>query len=131
MSGRVVHFELPFDDEARAKAFYGDLFGWQMQDVPDMAYTLVTTGPSGDRGATEPGFVNGGMGQRGAPLGQPVVVIDVDDIDRTLAQVQERGGSVVREKMSVGPMGWNAYFADPEGTVVGLWQTAPLPADQS
>ncbi|KRE56904.1 VOC family protein [Phycicoccus sp. Soil748] len=131
MSGRVVHFELPFDDEARAKAFYGDLFGWQMQDVPGMAYTLVTTGPSGDRGATEPGFVNGGMGQRGAPLGQPVVVIDVDDIDRTLAQVQERGGSVVREKMSVGPMGWNAYFADPEGTVVGLWQTAPLPADQS
>ena len=131
MSGRVVHFELPFDDEARAKAFYGDLFGWQMQDVPGMAYTLVTTGPSGDRGATEAGFVNGGMGQRGAPLGQPVVVIDVDDIDRTLAQVQERGGSVVREKMSVGPMGWNAYFADPEGTVVGLWQTAPLPADHS
>ena len=78
MSGRVVHFELPFDDEGRAKAFYGDLFGWQMQDVPGMAYTLVTTGPTSEQGATEPGFVNGGMGQRGAPLERPVVVIDVE-----------------------------------------------------
>ena len=131
MSGRVVHFELPFDDEGRAKAFYGDLFGWQMQDVPGMAYTLVTTGPTSEQGATEPGYVNGGMGQRGAPLERPVVVIDVDDIDRTLAAVQEHGGSVVREKMSVGPMGWNAYFADPEGTVVGLWQTAHPSAEQA
>ena len=130
MNGRVVHFEIPYDDGARAGAFYRDLFGWQLQDVPGMDYTLVTTGPTGERGASEPGFVNGGMGQRGAPLEHPVVVIDVEDIDRALAQVQEHGGSVVREKMSVGPMGWNAYFADPEGTVVGLWQTAYPRAEQ-
>jgi predicted enzyme related to lactoylglutathione lyase len=24
----------------------------------------------------------------------------------------------------VGPMGWNAYFRDTEGNVVGLWQSA-------
>jgi predicted enzyme related to lactoylglutathione lyase len=124
MSGRVVHFEIPFDDGARARSFYSELFGWQLQDVPGMDYTLVTTGPTGEQGATEPGFINGGMGERGTQLGHPVVVIDVADIDKTLAQVTERGGSVVRGRMTVGDMGFTAYFTDSEGNVIGLWQNA-------
>lgn len=124
MSGRVVHFEIPFDDGARARSFYSELFGWQLQDVPGMDYTLVTTGPTGEQGATEPGFINGGMGERGTPLGHPVVVIDVADIDATLAQVSERGGSVVRSRIPVGDMGFTAYFTDSEGNVIGLWQNA-------
>jgi predicted enzyme related to lactoylglutathione lyase len=32
MSGRVVHFEIPFDDGDRARAFYREAFGWQLQD---------------------------------------------------------------------------------------------------
>jgi predicted enzyme related to lactoylglutathione lyase len=31
MSGRVVHFEVPFDDGDRARAFYQNAFGW---DIP-------------------------------------------------------------------------------------------------
>jgi hypothetical protein len=27
MTGRVVHFEVPYDDADRARAFYSDLFG--------------------------------------------------------------------------------------------------------
>ena len=46
MSGRVVHFEIPFDDGARARSFYAEAFGWQAMELPDMGYTLVTTGPS-------------------------------------------------------------------------------------
>ena len=33
----VVHFEIPVDDAERAKAFYGTVFDWQMQDVPGHA----------------------------------------------------------------------------------------------
>jgi predicted enzyme related to lactoylglutathione lyase len=29
---RVVHFEIPAEDVARAKGFYGSVFGWEMQD---------------------------------------------------------------------------------------------------
>ena len=50
MTGRIVHFEIPFDDGDRAKAFYGDVFGWQAQDMPEMQYTMVMTGPVGDNG---------------------------------------------------------------------------------
>src|SRR5262245_52648808 len=63
MSGRVVHFEIPYDDGDRARAFYQAAFGWQLMSLPDMGYTLAMTGPSGDQGPTEPGFINGGMMQ--------------------------------------------------------------------
>jgi predicted enzyme related to lactoylglutathione lyase len=125
MSGKVVHFELPADDQNRAKTFYAEAFGWDLADVPGMAYTMVTTTPSGDRGPTEPGAINGGMAGRGGPITAPVITIDVDDIDTALATVERLGGKTVQGRMPVGEMGFTGYFSDTEGNVVGLWQTAP------
>ena len=126
MSGRVVHFEIPFDDGDRARSFYKDVFDWQVVQMPEMGgYTLVMTGPSGDAGPTESGFINGGMLSReqGAISG-PVVVIDVPSIDESLVKIGTLGGSTVVGKTPVGDMGFAAYFTDPEGNVVGLWETA-------
>src|SRR4051794_29554373 len=64
MNGRVVHFEIPYDDGDRARGFYREAFGWQLQSMPGMGYTLVSSGPSDDTGPTEPGFINGGMMSR-------------------------------------------------------------------
>ena len=50
MAGKVVHFEVPYDDVDRATSFYKDIFGWQIQSVPELSYHLVSTGPSGDQG---------------------------------------------------------------------------------
>ena len=126
MAGRVVHFEIPFDDGDRARGFYKEIFDWQLQTMPEMGgYTLVTSGPSGDQGPTEPGFINGGMltRQESATPG-PVIVVDVDDIDATLAKIGGLGGSTVTPKVPVGDMGFAAYFKDLEGNVIGLWETA-------
>jgi predicted enzyme related to lactoylglutathione lyase len=125
MSGRVVHFEIPFDDGDRARNFYAEAFGWQVQPMPEMDYTMVTSGPSGDTGPTESGFINGGMLDRGnAPTSAPTLAIDVDSIDDTLQKVEKLGGSTVVAKIPVGDMGFTAYFKDPEGNVIGLWETA-------
>jgi predicted enzyme related to lactoylglutathione lyase len=125
MSGRVVHFEIPYDDGDRARSFYREAFGWQLQGMPGMDYTLVVSGPSGDEGPTEPGFINGGLMPRdGSPSAAPVLVVDVDSIDDTLALVGRLGGKTLRGKEPVGDMGSAAYLADPEGNVVGLWETA-------
>lgn len=125
MSARVVHFEVPFDDADRARGFYRDVFGWQIQHMPDMGYNMVSTGPANDMGMpAEPGFIGGGMLPRQQPVTTPVVTLMVDDIDATLEQVGEHGGQTVREKMAVGDMGFAAYFRDSEGNVMGLWQTA-------
>ena len=125
MSGRVVHFEIPFDDGDRARGFYKELFGWQAVEMPEMSYTLVMSGPSDDSGPTESGFINGGMlARQQAATDRPVLVIDVSSIDETLARIGERGGSTVVGKTPVGDMGFAAYFTDPEGNVMGLWETA-------
>jgi uncharacterized protein len=124
MSGRVVHFEIPYDDGDRARAFYGKAFGWQLMSLPEMGYTLITSGPSGDQGPTEPGFINGGMMQRQEPWTAPNIVIDVENLEDALRAVNEAGGSTVAERQAVGEMGFAAYFKDPEGNVIGLWETA-------
>jgi len=124
MHGRVVHFEVPFDDRERAGRFYAEVFGWQTMHLPDMDYTLVTTGPTDQgSGPTEPGFVNGGMLQRQGSFSGPVITIEVDDIDAALTKVEQYGGTVVEGRMAVGDMGFAAYFTDPEGNLTGLWQT--------
>ena len=125
MTGRIVHFEIPFDDGDRAKAFYGDVFGWQAQDMPEMQYTMVTTGPVGDNGMpSEPGYINGGMFERQEALNVPVLTIEVDSIDDALPSVESNGGKIVEAKQPVGDMGFTAYINDSEGNLIGLWQNA-------
>jgi hypothetical protein len=124
MSGPVVHFELPADDVERAHGFYREAFKWDINAIPGMGYALVTTTPSGDRGPTEPGAINGGMLARQEPVTAPVITIRVEDIEAALATVERLGGRTVRAGMAVGDMGIAAYFADTEGNVVGLWQDA-------
>jgi len=123
MSDRVVHFEVPFDDGDRARSFYKEVFGWEVMEMPEMDYTMVMSGPSGDSGPTEPGYINGGMASRNnLPSTAPVITLGVDDIDATLSKVEETGGSRVGEKLPVGDMGFAAYFKDSEGNILGLWQ---------
>ena len=125
MSGRVVHFEIPFDDGERAQDFYREAFGWQLQSIPGMGYTMVNSGPSGDNGPTEPGFINGGMMSReDSPSASPILVVDVASIDDALNLIGELGGKTLRGKEPVGDMGFAAYVNDPEGNVIGLWETA-------
>lgn len=124
MSGRVVHFEIPYDDADRARAFYRDIFGWQITEMPEMDYNMVQTGPTNEQGfPTDVGYVGGGMLKRAAPAERPVVTIDVDDIDATLQKVESQGGSTVQGKQQVGEMGWAAYFKDAEANVLGLWES--------
>lgn len=127
MSGKVVHFEIPFDDGDRARKFYGGTFGWQLAPAPGMGYTMAMTGPSDpEQGPTELGFINGGMFERSAefPGKAPNIVIDVPSVDEALRKVEAAGGKTVTEKMPVGDMGFTGYFTDTEGNLMGLWETA-------
>jgi predicted enzyme related to lactoylglutathione lyase len=121
-----VHFEIPFDDGDRARGFYRDAFGWNVQHIPDMDYTMVTSGPTTEQGMpSEPGFINGGMlGRHLASSAGPVITVDVDSIDAALERIEKLGGATVLGKQPVGTMGFAAYFKDPEGNVMGLWESA-------
>jgi predicted enzyme related to lactoylglutathione lyase len=119
-----VHFEIPYDDGERARVFYNEVFGWEMTELPEMSYTLVTSGPSGAEGPDEPGFINGGMMPRREPFTSPNLVLDVESIEVALQAVNDAGGTIVSEREQVGEMGFAAYFKDTEGNLVGLWESA-------
>jgi predicted enzyme related to lactoylglutathione lyase len=123
MSGKVVHFEIPFDDGDRARKFYADAFGWTSNEIPELHYSIVQTGPAGDDGfPADRGYIGGGMLKRESPTDRPVITIDVEDIDEALAKIESLGGMAVLGRQSVGEMGWAAYFRDVEGNLMGLWQ---------
>jgi uncharacterized protein len=125
---KVVHFEIPVDDLARAKAFYGPIFGWGLDDTDmggGMNYTIVRTVAVDDQQMpTERGAINGGMMQRSADTPTPVITIGVESITDALKQIDAAGGSVVQPETEIPNMGSFAYFKDTEGNVVGLWQNA-------
>lgn len=125
MAGRVVHFEVPFDDADRARAFYTEVFGWSIQPMPELEYNFVQTGPTDAESGmpSEPGYIGGGMFQREADIRVPVLTIDVEDITEALAAIAAHGGAAVGEPQPVGDMGLAAYFTDSEGNLMGLWQS--------
>ncbi len=123
--GKVVHFEIPADNLARAKKFYSTVFGWTLNEFPEMEYTIVRTVESDENGMPkELGAINGGMLQRQDPVKAPIITISVDNMDQAAATIEKNGGKIIRPKMPVGDMGFAAYFKDTEGNVVGLWQNA-------
>jgi predicted enzyme related to lactoylglutathione lyase len=126
---KVVHFEIPMDEAARAKAFYGSVFGWQLDDV-DMGggamYTTVITTPVDEqtRMPTQPGGINGGMMTRSPEIPGPVLTIEVASIDDALAAIEANGGGTIQARTPIPGMGAFAYFSDSEGNVLGLWESA-------
>ena len=127
--GGVVHFEIPADDQERARKFYQEALGWRIEPVPGMDYNMVITTPM-DEATGQPttaGAINGGMMARDGEVRNPVITVDVSDIDATLKSVEQLGGSVVMPKNEIPQMGYFAYFKDSEGNIMGLWEN--LPAD--
>ena len=121
--GKVVHFEIPADDVDRAKEFYRSIFGWQLQDMPEMNYTIVqTTAVDEQQMPTEPGAINGGLMKRSADTPAPVLTVDVESIDDSLKHIEAAGGSTVKPRTEIPGMGAFAYFKDPEGNTLGLWE---------
>lgn len=118
----VVHFEVPADDLERAQKFYLDVFGWPM--TMDMGDTkLIATTEVGENGMPKnPGAINGDLFKRDGELKNPVLMIDVPNIDEHLKKISEAGGKVIVEKTEVENMGWCAYFKDTEGNVMGIWE---------
>lgn len=122
---KVVHFEIPVDDMNRAKKFYQEIFGWDMVPVPGMAdYIIVrTVGVDAQNMPTESGAINGGLTKRTTSGEGSVVVIDVPSLDVYLQKITRVGGKVVQPKQDVMGMGLYARVTDPEGNVIGIWET--------
>ena len=108
-----VHIEISAIDLAATGKFYTDLFGWDVQHMPEMNYTTFETG-SGVGGGFNP--VNENM-----PAGITTVYVETEDIDATLAKAEKLGGKTVVPKTEIPGMGWFALFSDLTGNKIGLF----------
>jgi uncharacterized protein len=116
MANPFVHVELNTSDIAKAKSFYGALFGWTLQDVPmgGHSYTMINVGQG----------TGGGMQHhpvKGAPSAW-LAYVNVDDIKTATEKARQLGAQVMREPMEVMGAGWLSIIVDPTGATLGLWQ---------
>jgi predicted enzyme related to lactoylglutathione lyase len=120
MAGAIVHIEIPADDTAQGREFWGSLFGWEFQSVPGPGEYHMTR-ISDQTGAAVTNMEPGKRGMR--------PYFDVDEINAGAARVKELGGEA-NEPMPVPNMGWFVTCVDPHGNEFGLWQndaSAPAP----
>jgi len=110
MAYPVVHFEVTGKDLGTLQSFYTGLFGWEVDEHPEMNYTIVKKEGEG---------IGGGIGQD--PEGRTSVTFYVacDDIQATLDRAAELGATVIMPVTEL-PMVTLAMFADPEGNAIGL-----------
>ena len=121
---KVVHFEVPFDDKARAMKFYSSAFGWKLTDMAAMSYVMAeTTRVNEQQMPVEPGAINGGLFQRPKEAPNPTIYVGVDSIDAALKKVEAAGGKIVTPNTPIPGMGAYARVSDTEGNVIGLFQT--------
>src|SRR5947207_4545786 len=117
MPGQIVHFEIPADDTARGREFWGSLFGWQFEAFPGPSeYHMTRIGDSAGAAIT-----NMQPGKQGARA-----YFDVDDINTGAARVKELGGEA-DEPMPVPSMGWFVTCKDTQGNESASGRTTPPP----
>lgn len=119
MANPFVHVELNTTDAGKAKAFYGKLFDWKMEDMdmgPAGTYTMINPGEG----------TGGGLWKNPMPGGSAwLAYAIVDDVKAATAKAKSLGASVMKDTTEVPGMGWYSIITDPTGAHLGLWQTAP------
>jgi predicted enzyme related to lactoylglutathione lyase len=122
---KVVHFEIPFDNKQRAMNFYSQIFGWRLQDIPEMKYVIANTVDVDDKQMPkESGAINGGMMERPKEAPHPAIYVGVKSVDAAIQKVKAAGGSVVTPRTPIPGMGAYARITDTEGNIIGLFESA-------
>ena len=114
----MVHFEIIGKDGEALKAYYSELFGWEIDSNNPMKYGIVAREAN-----TNADGVGIGGGISTAPEGYDGHVtfyVEVPDVEATLAQAESLGGTrmmgpdEVMEGLVIG------LFTDPEGRTIGV-----------
>ena len=126
MPNRVVHFEIEAADRERAKKFYAQAFGWDLQQMgEDMgSYVVVITGDP-----KEPGGINGGIFGTAPGAGKELnaysCVIGVDNLRQAMDKVKSAGGQLFGEPMDIPAVGTFIRCKDTEGNIFSMLQPVP------
>jgi lactoylglutathione lyase len=122
---RILHTMIRVGDLQRSIDFYTQVLGMKLlrqQDYPDGEFTLAYIGYGDESDHTVIELThNWGANSYDIGTGFGHLAIEVDDVYTAVAQIKERGGSVIRE---AGPMNAGttiiAFIEDPDGYAIEL-----------
>jgi predicted enzyme related to lactoylglutathione lyase len=119
-AGTFSSVDLATSDADAAKAFYGELFGWEAEDMAGAGGTYTIFRLDGKHVAGCFGTAEGG--DAGFPPHWNSYVT-VEDADASASRATELGGSELMEAQDVEEIGRMAVIADPSGAAVALWES--------
>jgi len=112
MGRPVVHFEIGCRDRSGAERFYSALFDWSIEQAGPAS--MISTGPAG--------AITGHITALGhEPYHYTMFYVEVDDASAYLQKAESLGGKTIVPPVAI-PTGTFAWFADPEGNTIGLFQ---------
>lgn len=114
----IVHIEISARDRVAAGEFYHNLFGWEIQQMPEMNYATFTTGEGSPGGGLNPITPEN-------PVGTVLVYVNSDNINETLPQIEQLGGKILSPRMEIPGVGFFAVFQDPTGNTLALFEPIP------
>ncbi len=114
MGRPVVHFEIGCRNLAKTGDFYSRLFDWQVA-ASAAAATIQTGSLEGIQGHLT------SLGHE--PQNYTIFYVEVEDVKASLDKAVELGGKKLVGPIAI-PTGTFAWFADPEGNMIGLLKPA-------
>ncbi len=119
--GAFCWVDLATTDPEGAKAFYGELFGWQAEDMPvdeEMTYAVQRLGGDDICGLYE---LPADQREQGVPPYWHTLV-NVESADAAAERSRDAGGEILAEPFDVLDAGRMAVVQDPAGAVFSVWQ---------
>ena len=110
-SGSMTWNDLNTPDPDAAAAFYGALFGWTTEEVPDAGgYRVIHNGERS----------NGGIMPTGDVPSMWIPYFGHDDVKRLVGEIDGFGGRVLNGPLPIWE-GTIAVLGDPQGAVFAIW----------
>jgi predicted enzyme related to lactoylglutathione lyase len=118
----IVWFEIYAADIQRAKSFYETLLGIELQHMPSPAEDefQMYGFPGGPDSPGASGALASMPGGEQPSGNGTIVYFGCEDCAVEAGRAEAAGGSVMKEKFSIGPYGFIALVNDTEGNVIGL-----------
>jgi predicted enzyme related to lactoylglutathione lyase len=114
-------FEIPATDYERAKSFYENIFGIQMEHSNMMDMDMVMFPGEGGNGKVYGALVQSAYHKPSADGTLVYLNANEAGMDNVLTRIPQAGGNVVMPKTQISPeIGYMAMFIDTEGNKVAL-----------
>ena len=121
MKNQLTHFALHIDNIERAKKFYGNVFSWGFNNYGSDDFLQITADVE-DKSE----IIGALQSRKYSPVKEKVIgmegSIQVENVEETMRDIIESGGTIVLEKTAIPYVGWIVKFRDTEDNLLCVVQ---------